>query len=167
MAGAPELVHGTAIALRQGATWRAALIRGASGAGKSDLALRCLAATPSNGLLNADVALVADDQVHVACRAPKLEARCPAALRGKLEVRGIGIIEVRSIDAADLALVVDLVPRTDVPRLPDPPSKCALQGITLPLLLISAFEASAPLKLLLALQDPAVLGEAQGPSARR
>lgn len=159
MAGASELVHGTAIALRKGAAWRAALIRGASGTGKSDLALRCLA-TPSSGLLSAEIALIADDQVRVDRRAASLEVSCPPQLRGKLEVRGIGIIEVDSVDVAVLDLIVDLAPRIDVPRLPDPPLRCMLQGLSLPRLVLTALDASAPLKLLLALRDPAVLGGA-------
>lgn len=159
--GASEIVHGTAIALRRGGPWRAALIRGVSGAGKSDLALRCLATSP-NALISATVALVADDQVRLVCRAGSLEVSCPAALRGKLEVRGIGIIEVDSFDdVACLDLIVELVPRADVPRLPDPPLRGELLGVSLPRLVIAAHDASAPLKLLLALRDPAVLGGAQ------
>ncbi len=160
MDGESELVHGTAIALRRGEIWRAALIRGASGSGKSDLALRCLA-TPASSLLNSSgIALVADDQVLIRRRAGMLEVSCPPALRGKLEVRGIGIIEVGGIDRAELGLIVDLAPRADVPRLPDPPPDCAILGISLPRLVINSHDASSPLKILLALQNPAVLGGA-------
>lgn len=157
--GASELVHGTAIALRRGDQWRAALIRGASGAGKSDLALRCLA-TPPSALISASAVLVADDQVRLLRRAGSVEASCPPALRGKLEVRGIGIIEVGSIDGvARLDLIVDLVARAAAPRLPDPPLRSALLGVSLPRLVIPAHDASAPLKVLLALRNPAVLGD--------
>lgn len=155
--GASELVHATAIALRTGGKWRAAIVRGASGAGKSDLALRCLA-TPPSALLRTDVALVADDQVRIVRGGTSLRVSCPPALRGKLEVRGIGIIEISSVDDAELALVVDLAPRPDVPRFPDPPPRCMIMGIAVPRLVVSAFEASAHMKLLIALIDPAVLG---------
>lgn len=159
MDGAPELVHGTAIAIRRGASWRAALIRGASGSGKSDLALRCLA-TPPSRLLGAEIALVADDQVLMQRRDRTLEVSCPPTLRGKLEVRGIGIIEIDSIDIAELELVVDLAAHAEIPRLPDPPLQSTIHGLVRPWMKIAAFDASAPLKLLLALGDPAVLAAA-------
>lgn len=45
----------------------------------------------------------------------------PAALAGKLEVRGIGIVPVTFKAQATLRLILDLVERDRVPRFPDKP----------------------------------------------
>ena len=106
MPDATELVHGTCVALGR----TAALLRGPSGAGKSDLALRFLfLARRGPAALEAPI-LVADDQVCLVRNGERLLARPPDTIRGKIEVRGIGIVEVKSLMEADLALVVDLVP---------------------------------------------------------
>lgn len=152
-AAAPRLVHGTAIAL----AGRAALIRGAAGSGKSDLALRCLA-QPSSDLISGQALLVADDQVLVATRNGGLHVTCPATIKGQLEVRGLGIVAVPTQDAAELELLVDLVVAQEVERLPDPDAGAELMGVRVRRLALWPFEASAPLKLLLALQGTAGAG---------
>lgn len=146
MDGATSLVHGTCIALDEGA----AVLQGPSGIGKSDLALRCIMQpTHVNGRALA-ARLVADDQVLVERRASWLWARPPAAIAGKLEVRGIGIIEVPHAPEARLRLVVRLVGFDAVERLPDP-AKTGVLGLALPVVQIAPLEVSAPLKVLLAL----------------
>ena len=89
MHGAVERLHATAIAV--GA--RAILIRGPSGCGKSDLALRCLA-LPSSGLVTSPAKLVSDDQVLLTRDGLSLSVSAPQTLLGRLEVRGLGILEV-------------------------------------------------------------------------
>lgn len=153
---APRLVHGTAIALGG----RAALIRGPAGSGKSDLALRCLA-QPASGLLSGQVLLIADDQVLVAVRGGTLRLTCPDAIKGLLEVRGLGIVAVPAQDEAELELLVDLVAADDVERLPDPECTAEIMGMRARKLALYPFEASAHLKLLLALQG--VAGSGGGP----
>ncbi|HCX32311.1 MAG TPA: HPr kinase/phosphorylase [Rhodocyclaceae bacterium] len=65
------------------------MITGASGVGKSELALE---------LISRGHGLVADDVVELARVAPKtLEGRCPEMLRHFLEVRGLGLLNVRTI----------------------------------------------------------------------
>ncbi len=147
---APSLVHGTAIAL----AGRAALIRGASGAGKSDLALRCLL-QPATALIPDCASLIADDQVLAEPANGKLLLRCPQAIRGLIEVRGVGLVQVPPSQPAELQLVVDLVAPEAVERLPEP-SYVDILGIMVRRFALAPFEASAPLKLLLALrEDPA------------
>ena len=142
-----ELVHGTALALGESAV----LIRGASGAGKSDLALRCIAAPPLAGsALRAE--LVSDDQVRLGLRGTAIEASPPPAIAGKIEVRGLGIVTLPFRPSARLALVVDLVAPTDVPRFPLDRMTACYFGIEVPLLRLSAFESSAPVKVILALR---------------
>lgn len=142
-----ELVHGTCVALGRGAV----LLRGAPGAGKSDLALRFLyLARRGPAALEAPL-LVADDQVWLRREGSCLLATAPETIRGKMEVRGIGIVEVKSIAEAELKLVVDLVGPERLERMPDPDQTVELLGVTMPLVLLRPFEASAPIKLALAL----------------
>lgn len=147
MPGAPEVVHGTCVGLGR----RAVLLRGPPGSGKSDLALRFLfQARRGPAALEAPV-LVADDQVRLARDDNRLLAAPLESIRGRLEVRGVGIVSVRSTAEAELVLVVDLVEIAAVERLPAWDAKARLLGIDLPLLRLAPFETSAPIKLALAL----------------
>lgn len=117
MKEARQLVHGTCVAFGR----RAALLRGGSGSGKSDLALRFLA-LPAEGEL--EPKLVADDQVFVEARGDgELVASAPPSLAGKIEVRGLGILTVPYLTEAPLVLVVDLVAPEEMPRMPADPLK--------------------------------------------
>jgi len=142
---ARELVHGTCVALGKSA----ALLRGGSGAGKSDLALRFLA-LPGEGALRP--ILVADDQVWVEPDGGRVIASVPEAIAGKIEVRGLGITEMLFLAEAPLVLVCDLVETDRVPRMPPAPwERTMVAGVAVASLKLSAFEASAPLKLRMAL----------------
>lgn len=145
-----DRIHATAIAVGD----RGVLIRGPSGAGKSDLALRCLAFGPST-LLRDTVKLVADDQVILRNDRSRilhrLIATAPATLRGKIEVRGVGILEVAVRDEAEIALVADLAREGTIERYPDPWPKAIVSGVEVPLIRLLPFESSAPLKIFAAL----------------
>jgi serine kinase of HPr protein (carbohydrate metabolism regulator) len=153
MTAAPQcqLIHATAVAI----DGRAVLLRGAPGAGKSDLALR---------LIDAGARLVADDQSELCRRGDTVIVRAPATMAGLFEVRGIGIVRLEPLAEAPVALVVDLVPAGDVERLPVRRSETIL-GLAVPLVAVAPFEASAAAKLRLALRAfsgpglPAVIGE--------
>ncbi len=146
MGDAAETHHGTAIAIGG----NAALIIGPSGAGKSDLALRCLAVAPTP-LIPVPAHLIADDRVLISLAGDRLQVEAPETILGKLEVRGLGILEVPFERSADLALIAELVAPEAVERLPDPPPRRDFLGVSLPLLRLAPFEAAAPVKLLLAL----------------
>ena len=146
MEDAVENVHGTAIAL--GAS--AVLIRGASGSGKSDLALRCLALAPT-ALIASPALLVADDRVLITRSGDRLKVEAPATIRGKLEVRGLGILSVPYAPSAELALIADLVAAGEVERLPEETADTDILGLRRKLVRIEPFAAAAPIKLLLAL----------------
>jgi HPr kinase/phosphorylase len=141
---ATALIHGTCVALGR----NAAILQGPSGSGKSDLALRFVLRSPAE----LDAALVADDQVHIEARGGTLIARPPSALAGKIEVRGLGILTLPHRGEAGLKLVVQLAEPHDVPRWPVAQQAEPICGIALPLILLAPFEASASLKLCLALQ---------------
>ena len=133
-----HLVHGTCVALRDAHdTWSGVLMRGVPGAGKSDLALR---------LIDQGARLVADDQVVLHKAGDALIARAPETIRGKIEARGIGILEVPHLDEAFVRLVCDLVAPDQVVRLPDP-ARVLIAGTDLPLFALAPFEASTPAKL--------------------
>src|SRR6059058_6250326 len=99
-----ETVHASCVA----SNGRAVLISGPSGAGKSDLALR---------LLDRGFTLVSDDQTIVRRDGERLVATAPPNIAGKLEIRGIGIIEIECVDNVPVALLVELT--SDIQRLPD------------------------------------------------
>jgi serine kinase of HPr protein (carbohydrate metabolism regulator) len=143
---AAELVHGTCVALGN----CAALLRGGSGCGKSDLALRFLA-LPGDGELRP--ALVADDQVWVEGNGDgQALASAPGTIGGMIEVRGLGIAEMPFVAEVPLVLVCDLVKADAVPRMPcDPWERTKIAGVEIMALKLSPFEASAPLKLKMAL----------------
>lgn len=116
------------------------LLTGASGSGKSDLALRAI---------EVGAALVADDRVTLERQEERLIAQAPPPLAGLIEVRGLGIMRLPHLARAALRLVVSLVPPDQVPRLPGDGIADHL-GVVLPRLLLSPFEASAVAKLRLA-----------------
>ncbi len=118
------------------------LLRGASGSGKSDLALR---------LIDRGARLVADDQVELTERDGELFADAPETIRGLFEVRGVGLVEVPCVRGVRLALVVDLVASDEVPRLPES-ATVEYGGRAIPALRLSPFESSAGAKVRLAVR---------------
>ncbi|MFQ3621988.1 MAG: HPr kinase/phosphatase C-terminal domain-containing protein [Acetobacteraceae bacterium] len=119
----------------------AVLLRGEPGSGKSDLALR---------LVDSGFVLVADDRVELALEGGRLVAAAPAALAGLIEVRGIGILEVRTRARAPLALLADLSPAGEAERLPEPSSE-RLLGIEIPRVRLAPQSPSAVARLRVAL----------------
>lgn len=131
-----EQIHASCVALGDDGV----LILGPSGSGKSDLALRLVAA-------GAD--LVADDRIDVRAAGDRLVAQPPAALAGLLEVRGLAIVEMPYRAEADIVAVIKLIPAADIARLPDPETE-TIAGLALPLFRIDATAASAVMKVRLA-----------------
>ncbi len=130
-------IHATCVAL-DGA---GILIRGPSGSGKSDLALR---------LLDRGAKLVADDRVDLAARDGHLAASPPESLSGLLEVRGMAIVRLEYLPDVPITIVVDLTDRQVIARLPAPET-VNISGIGLPLFQIDPFDNSAITKVRLAL----------------
>ena len=130
-------LHATCVAIGG----RGVLIMGPPGAGKSDLALR---------LIDRGATLVSDDGVTVVAADARLRASPPPTIAGRIEVRGVGIVERPYISDVPIALCLAL------DELPDrmPPDRLphrTIAGADLPLLAVAPFEASAPLKVELAL----------------
>ena len=141
------LLHGTCVALdigESGADWCGLLLRGPSGVGKSDLALR---------MIEAGGRLVADDQCVLERRGDAILVSAPETIAGKIEARGVGILSMASaLPRAPLLLVVDLVEEGAAERMPEP-AHCTLLGLELPRLSLNAFDVSAPAKLRLAVEQ--------------
>ena len=131
-----ETLHASTVA-KEG---RAVLITGPSGSGKSDLALR---------LLDRGFTLVSDDQTIVKKDGERLVASAPPTIAGRLEVRGLGIIDIERTDNVPVALIVELT--SDIQRLPDESRERPVLGVQLPFVTIDAMTASAPSKVALAL----------------
>ena len=134
---AHQTVHASTVVI----DGRAVMISGPSGSGKSDLALR---------LIDRGFVLVSDDQTIVRRDGRRLLASAPATIAGKLEVRGIGIIEMDHVEDAEVALLVKLT--SEIERLPDEDREREILGIALPLIGIDATTASAAAKVVLGLK---------------
>lgn len=135
-------VHASCVALGD----RGVLLRGAPGAGKSDLALR---------LIDAGATLVSDDRVALDDGDGALLASPPARLAGLLEVRGLGIVAMAYTDRCPVHLAVDLVAPEVVERMPEADS-VVLRGHRIARVVLAPFEASTPAKVGLALRRAAV-----------
>jgi serine kinase of HPr protein (carbohydrate metabolism regulator) len=130
-------------------------LRGASGAGKSDLALRLL-----EGSTDLPAKLVADDRVLLTRDKNCLMATAPPVLRGLLEVRGIGLVRVPACTRVPLGLVVDLVQEGEIERAPEfPKAQVIIKTVALPVLVLNPFEASAAAKIRMAVRQILILGD--------
>ena len=117
------------------------LIRGPSSSGKSDLALR---------LIDEGAVLVADDYCNLSPGPDGLAASAPDTIAGKLEVRGYGIVCMPSADCVAVGLVIDLVPKAEIERLPDV-GTCTIDGVAVRRIEVDAETMSATAKVRLAL----------------
>jgi serine kinase of HPr protein (carbohydrate metabolism regulator) len=131
-----ETIHASTVAI----DGRAVVIAGPSASGKSDLALR---------LLDRGFTLVSDDQTLIKREGERLMASAPPNIAGKLEIRGIGIVDMETIGNVPVGLFVDLT--SEIQRLPDDNRERPLLGVRIPLITIDAMTASAPSKVALAL----------------
>ncbi len=132
-----ETVHGTCVAV----DGRAVVIEGRSGAGKSDLALR---------LIDRGAALVSDGQVICQRYEGGLIACTPAQLAGRIEVHGLGIVEMPHLERVPVNLLIVLL---DIPsHFPDDVRGRRIAGIEVPVLALAGLEPSAPIKVELALK---------------
>jgi len=131
-------IHATTVAI-DGA---GVMLRGPSGSGKSDLAIR---------LIHDGALLVADDQTVLFVEHGRLMAQSPAEIAGKMEVRGVGIVTMGPPVIAPVALAIDMVEIHDVPRIPEF-EPIELIGHSVPRIYLSPFELSATAKVRLALR---------------
>ena len=132
-----ETVHTSCVAIGG----RAVLIGGRSGRGKSDLALR---------LIDRGASLVSDDYTVVHRRDGRPVASAPDTIAGKIEVRGVGLLEFPAARDVPVALYVDL--DLGAERLPQVDETRRIAGFDVPVVGLDALEASAPIKVEAALE---------------
>lgn len=132
-----ETLHASCVAI----DGRAVLIEGRSGEGKSDLALR---------LIDRGAVLVSDDYTICARIDGVLLGSAPPNIAGKIEVRGIGVIDMPHQDRVPIALLVTILEAP--PRMPGEPKKRRIAGVDIPEVTLAALEPSAPVKVELALR---------------
>jgi HPr kinase/phosphorylase len=137
-----RLVNGTGVAWRG----QGILILGPTGSGKSDLTLR---------LIDSGATLIADDVVEMKREGGLLllsfPPEGPAELKGKMEVKGLGIMSVPVAPAGvELALVVQSTSPDRVELIPESLQSEWL-GLAVTTLRIPLLEPSAPAKVRLAL----------------
>ncbi len=137
-----KLVNGTAVAWRG----QGVLILGPSGTGKSDLTLR---------LIDSGATLIADDLVELKREGGTLllsfPPEGPVDLKGKMEVKGLGIMSVPAAPSqVPLALVLRATPPAEVELIPE---TLESEWLDLPVTTIGIdlLEPSAPAKVRLAL----------------
>lgn len=133
-----DRLHATTVAI----DGVAVMIEGASGSGKSDLALR---------LIDRGAVLVSDDQTLVIREGKTLRARPPSTIAGRIEVRGIGIIAMPHVEDVPVGLLI----RIDgaIERMPERRAR-KIAGIDVRQFAVDPFHASAPIKVELALRNP-------------
>jgi HPr kinase/phosphorylase len=119
---APLILHASCVAFGG----HAVLILGASGRGKSGLALQ---------LMGFGAELVADDRTCLwrqdGAGGPQVMADAPETLRGLIEARGVGILKAAAAGPVPVNLVVDL-DQIETSRLP-PLRRFALLDVDMPL----------------------------------
>lgn len=90
-----ELIHASTVAMSN----HAVIIIGASGAGKSALALQMMAHNAT---------LVADDQTKLTSEDQVLFASSPDAIKGQIEARGVGLLAAETVQNVPVVLAVNL-----------------------------------------------------------
>ena len=136
------ILHAGCLAWRRDGAWAGVLVTGPSGVGKSDLALR---------LMSRGWRLVADDRAVVWRSGDALFAAAAPPLAGLVEARGLDILHVAARALTPVRLVVDCLPQGRTPeRLPEPELR-EIEGVRLPAIAVNALEASATVKLEMAL----------------
>jgi serine kinase of HPr protein (carbohydrate metabolism regulator) len=141
----PANVHGTAIVIGT----RGFLFIGPSGTGKSAVALHCIGEAHARGLF---AALVSDDQVFVSETNGRLIARAPESIAGLAEVRGAGIVAVKTIEAAVLIRAIRPMEPPFTERLPpEGETVTVLPSLLLPLTRLPLFPSVSAFSTLVAI----------------
>ncbi|MBW0144966.1 HPr kinase/phosphorylase [Sphingomicrobium clamense] len=130
-----ETVHATTVC-RSG---RAVMLAGPSGSGKSDLALQ---------LIDRDFKLVADDQTLLSVDEGRVIATAPPSISGKMEVRGLGIVELPVKENVPVCLFVSLGEQPE--RLPEGETE-SFFGIEIPRIRLAGSSPSAAIRVDMAL----------------
>lgn len=113
--------------------------------GKSDLAIR---------IMDAGGSLISDDRTEVTVKDGALIASAPEAIRGMIELRGMGLVRMPYLKSARLDAVLQCE-AGEIERMPEPAFE-RFHDISLPVYRIRPLEASAVAKIRAILQNPLV-----------
>ena len=127
----PQNIHANAVLFQN----KGFLFIGKSGSGKSDLTLR---------VMEAGGTLISDDRTILIPQDKVLYATPPENLAGKIEVRGIGIMNVNYTKYCPIDVICEL--NIDYPRMPEEKTKIFF-GNTYKYFVINPFEISSIAKL--------------------
>lgn len=133
-------IHASVVAIKGSAV----LIRGPSGSGKSDLALR---------LIDQGAELVSDDYIELHTVNSNIVVTPPETISGLMEVRGIGLMTFSYLKKAKLVLALDLVQASQIERLPTRRNSLSVEGVSIPLYKLDGFAASATAKVRILLEN--------------
>ncbi len=128
-----SLIHATSVSFMD----KGVLIKGPSGSGKSNLAFR---------LISMGAILISDDYTEVYKEKDRLFLSPPPKIKGKMELRGIGLVDMPFTSKVPLDLIIDLVDQKGIPRLPEKTSTL-FEGKKLPYYKMCAFDSSTPEKI--------------------
>ncbi len=135
-----DRIHASCVAIEG----RGVLLTGASGVGKSDVALR---------LIDSGAELVSDDQTELRLVGAEILASPPTTLEGLLEIRMVGLLRLPFRPSAALALAVELVGVEEkCERLPEA-SFASLLGKSVRRLKLYGLAASTPAIIRAALRE--------------
>lgn len=118
------------------------LFTGPSGSGKSDLALR---------LIDRGARLIGDDQIHLKRQGNAIMLEPVQSLTGKIEVRSLGIYAVDYVRNVPLICEFQLSQKVD--RFPLDRQSTIIFGLPVPSIKLLAYEASAPIKVEMAVRQ--------------
>lgn len=117
------VIHASTVAFVQSDIAHAVVISGASGSGKTSLALELMAM---------GARLVSDDQTVLHLEQDLLIATAPETIRDLIEWRGIGLLPVTALPRAQVVVWMDMDRKTTA-RLPEPAWQDVL-GVKVPCL---------------------------------
>lgn len=131
-----DTVHATTVVRSD----HAVMIGGKSGSGKSDVALQ---------LIDRGYTLVSDDQTMLSCKDDELYASAPPSISGKMEIRGLGIVDMPVKEDVRVCLYVALGESPD--RLPPDGDTEQLMGCDIPRMALMGNSPSAAIRIDMAL----------------
>ncbi len=133
-----ETRHASCVAIQSAGV----MVSGPSGSGKSDLALR---------LIDRGAILISDDYVELHDDGNQILLNAPAKIAGKIEIRSLGIFDCDHVSNIPLTLHVQLKQKPE--RFPLDSQTETIMTMAIPTITLNALEASAPIKVEMALKQ--------------
>lgn len=136
-----QSVHASCVVIGE----RGVIIRGESGSGKSTLARHLISRAGHSGTF---ASLVGDDRVYLLESNGRLIASGHPRIAGKIEVRGVGILETDFEVSCIIRLVVDCSKQVRLRSPEDEDRMVSIRGVQLPRIETSSTEVELVLSIL-------------------